>query len=129
MVRRFKDHLAVRVHAFHHFEISELRHEFRNRVIQAESALLVERHQGDTRDRLGHGIDTEDRIFLDRGLIRCAPNAMLVIIHCRGHGRVQGSKARLCEPLAGGRRFKGVKRLVSRSRRRCGLWRHGSWGW
>ena len=31
-------------------------------IPQRESAFLVERHQGDADDRLGHGVDAEDRV-------------------------------------------------------------------
>ena len=45
--------------------VFELREEFGNRVLQLHQTLLVKHHQRDRGDRLGHGVNTENRFIID----------------------------------------------------------------
>ena len=56
-------------------QAAELREEPRDRVVELEPALLVERHQRHAGDRLGHRVDPEDRVGLDRTARRQVPVA------------------------------------------------------
>ena len=48
------------------FHVFELGNVFRHRLLQAEPAFLDQHHRGDADDRLGHGIEAEDRIGAHR---------------------------------------------------------------
>ena len=62
MVGGFGDD-AVLVLANRHGQVLELRYVLLHRVAEPKPAFLVEQHQGDAGDRLGHGVDAENGVL------------------------------------------------------------------
>ncbi len=69
----------------------ELGYELRHRVKELEVALLVEHHQRDAGHRLGHRVETEDRIGAHRlAAVALEPADCLVVHHLPPPARVVG---------------------------------------
>ena len=51
-----------------HAEVLPFRNVFVHGLVQRDAAFLDQHHEGDARERLGHRIDAEDRVVLDRRL-------------------------------------------------------------
>src|SRR5438094_354725 len=54
--------LVLRIRRIEHLHVLEFRYEIGNGLIQRKSSLLIEHHDGDTGDRLGHGANTKDMV-------------------------------------------------------------------
>ena len=65
-------------------------YELRHRVQELEVALLVERHQRDAGNRLGHRVETEDRVGAHRLAAVALEPADCLVVHHLSPARVVG---------------------------------------
>ena len=63
MIGLFDDQFAVFHRAGCNLDALELRNELAHRVVQRKAAFVVEGHQGNASDGLGHGVDAKDRVL------------------------------------------------------------------
>ena len=63
VVRVLDDGLSVGTRCLGHLQVGELGDVLRHRIVEREPAFLVERHQCDARDGLGHRVDAENRVL------------------------------------------------------------------
>ncbi len=68
-LQRLEFDFACLVVANHHLQIGKFRNMLADRVVEVPQTLLVQHHQGDAGDWLGHGVDAEEGVALHGALI------------------------------------------------------------
>ena len=135
----FEDDVALFILAGVHLYTFKFGNELRDRVTHRETTFLIENHHAHPNDGLGHGVDTEQRVVVDRVIGRAVREAD-VFMHddfsAPGHDNLKSCRPFLfdealemignsCQPFGGHADLFG-RHDIERSRRRChGYENHG----
>jgi hypothetical protein len=84
---------AVRIGAGEHLELGELRDVPRHRILEAPLSFLVEHHHRCAGDWLGHRVDPEDRVLLNRIALADILHSDGVVMHDLAVARQQRDDA------------------------------------